>query len=181
MATAALEVELTPTGRVILGMIRAGRQTGYDMKQLVDVSTRFFWAASYGQIYPELRRLEEQGLVRGRPDRSSARNRTVYSLTRDGERALDEWLSSPDELTLEFRYEGLLKMFFSAGRDRGEVRDTMRAMREQHEQIAAQLRAIGEPAGDPEPGPALVKKFGIEFNEWIARWWARAEERTVDV
>ena len=51
---------LTPTGRVILGMIALGNQTGYDIKQLVDKSTRHFWAASYGQIYPELRRLEER-------------------------------------------------------------------------------------------------------------------------
>ena len=68
---------LTPTGRVILGMIALGKQTGYDIKQFVDKSTRHFWAASYGQIYPELRRLEEQGLIvghdravrRARPDR----------------------------------------------------------------------------------------------------------------
>ena len=59
---------LTPTGRVILGLIAIGRQTGYDIKQLVDKSTRHFWSASYGQIYPELRRLEDQGLVRGHPD-----------------------------------------------------------------------------------------------------------------
>ena len=52
---------LSPTGRVILGMIRMGRRTGYDIKQLVDVSARFFWSASYGQIYPELKRLEEGG------------------------------------------------------------------------------------------------------------------------
>ena len=63
---------LTPTGRVILGMIALGRQTGYDIKQLVDKSTRHFWSASYGQIYPELRRLEEQGLIRG-PVRAARR------------------------------------------------------------------------------------------------------------
>src|SRR2546422_1835431 len=56
-------MELTPTGRVVLGMLSLGKRTGYDIKQLVDVSTRFFWAASYGQIYPELKRLETQGLV----------------------------------------------------------------------------------------------------------------------
>jgi DNA-binding PadR family transcriptional regulator len=173
---AAAGEELTPTGRVILGMIRAGRQTGYEMKQLVDVSTRFFWAASYGQIYPELRRLEEQGLVKGRPDPSNGRNRTVYSLTRRGERALDDWLASLDELTLELRHEGLLKVFFSAGRDAGEVREHMRQMREQHQEIADTLRALGEPVEDPEPGPAMVRSFGIDFNEFIAGWWRRAEE-----
>ena len=43
-------MELSPTAYVILGMLRLGKRTGYDMKQLVDRSTRFFWAASYGQI-----------------------------------------------------------------------------------------------------------------------------------
>ena len=54
---------LSPTAKVILGMVRLGRRTGYEIKQLVDVSTRFFWAASYGQIYPELKRLEDDGLL----------------------------------------------------------------------------------------------------------------------
>src|SRR5947208_14554136 len=78
------QAALTPTGRVILGMIGIGKQTGYDIKQLVDKSTRHFWAASYGQIYPELKRLEELGLVQGRSEPSGGRARTVYELTDAG-------------------------------------------------------------------------------------------------
>ena len=59
-------------------MIALGRQTGYDIKQFVDKSTRHFWAASYGQIYPELRRLEEQGLIEGQSEPTGGRARTVY-------------------------------------------------------------------------------------------------------
>src|SRR2546430_17650938 len=57
-------IKLTPTARVILGFLQLGARTGYDIKQQADVSTRFFWGASYGQIYPELRRLTDAGLVR---------------------------------------------------------------------------------------------------------------------
>src|SRR5256714_12543314 len=64
---------LTPTARVVLGMLRLGKRTGYEIKQLVDVSTRFFWAASYGQIYPELKRLEERGLVESEPQPTGGR------------------------------------------------------------------------------------------------------------
>ena len=85
---------LTPTGRVILGMIALGRQTGYDIKQFVDKSTRHFWAASYGQIYPELRRLEEQGLITGQSEPTGGRARTVYELTDAGRAALADG-SSP--------------------------------------------------------------------------------------
>ncbi len=57
-------VELSATGRVVLGLIPFGKRTGYDIKTFVDKTTRYFWAASYGQIYPELKHLEEDGLVR---------------------------------------------------------------------------------------------------------------------
>ena len=54
-----------PTAYVILGMLAWRPMSGYDIKATVDRSTRLFWAASYGQIYPELRRLAEAGLVEG--------------------------------------------------------------------------------------------------------------------
>ena len=47
------------------GSSRIGPRSGYEIKAVVDRSTRFFWAASYSQIDPELRRLEREGLVEG--------------------------------------------------------------------------------------------------------------------
>src|SRR3954453_8740529 len=105
------DVELTPTGRVILGMIAFGKRTGYDIKAFVDRTTRYFWAASYGQIYPELKRLEDQGLVGGRSEPSGGRRRTVYELTDEGAAALQQWLGSDEEMVYELRDEGMLKLF----------------------------------------------------------------------
>src|SRR6188472_4824590 len=105
--------DLTATGRVALGMIAFGRRTGYDIKAFVDKTTRYFWAASYGQIYPELKRLEDQGLVRGRSEPSGGRARTVYELTEAGAAALRQWLESDEETLYELRDEGMLKLFFS--------------------------------------------------------------------
>src|SRR5438067_9773063 len=111
--------ELTPTARVILGMITLGKRTGYDIKQFVDKTTRHFWAASYGQIYPELKRLEELGLVQGRSEPSGGRARTVYELTDEGRLALQHWLASDEETLYELRDEGMLKLFFSDSRREG--------------------------------------------------------------
>src|SRR2546429_2118788 len=88
-------MDLTPTARVILGMIRMGKRTGYEIKQIVDVSTRFFWAASYGQIYPELKRLEERGLVGSRSEPTGGPGRAADRPTATGERAPDGSLASP--------------------------------------------------------------------------------------
>src|SRR5262245_6095980 len=58
-------MELSPTAYVILGMVSREPRSGYEIKGLVDDTTRFFWAASYGQIYPELKRLSTAGLIEG--------------------------------------------------------------------------------------------------------------------
>ena len=70
---------LSPTARVILGLLAWNPRTGYEIKQITDRSTRFFWGASYGQIYPELRRLEAAG--------SSARARSPADGCRAGSTA----------------------------------------------------------------------------------------------
>ena len=69
---------LSPTARVILGMLKLGVRTGYDIKKAIDFSTQFFWSASYGQIYPELKRLREAGLVRARSQLALARSAQTH-------------------------------------------------------------------------------------------------------
>src|SRR5919109_5547208 len=105
-------MELSPTAYVILGMLAWRPMSGYDIKTLVDHSTRFFWAASYGQIYPDLRRLAAAGLVEGEPEQGSGRRRTSYSITEAGRAELREWLARPPR-PLADRAEGLPQGFFS--------------------------------------------------------------------
>src|SRR3954452_7855986 len=136
---------LSPTARVLLAMIRKGRRTGYEIKQLVDVSTRFFWAASYGQIYPELRRLEQAGLIRGEDEPSGGRQRRAYSLTPKGDEALDAWLRSEAEPAYELRDEALLKLFFS---DADQQLGLVRQMRERHQEVLNGLRSIEHAAAE---------------------------------
>src|SRR2546430_11996373 len=81
---------------VVLGMLSLGPRSGYDIKAVVDRSTRFFWAASYGQIYPELRRLEEDGLIEGEDAPSGGRHPRVYKLPKARPEALVEWLLRSD-------------------------------------------------------------------------------------
>jgi DNA-binding PadR family transcriptional regulator len=171
--------QLTPTGRVILGMIAFGRETGYDIKQLVDHSTRHFWAASYGQIYPELRRLEQQGLVRGRSAPSGVRARTVYELTEEGRDALHEWLISQNDLLYELRDEGMLKLFFSDLAP--EVRtENLRTMRALYQRKLDQLTLLEAKATGMRPGPRLTLEIGLGVTRWLIEWCTETERRLAD-
>jgi DNA-binding PadR family transcriptional regulator len=168
---------LTPTGRVILGMIALGKRTGYDIKQLVDKSTRHFWAASYGQIYPELRRLEEQGLVEGRSEPTGGRARMVYELTPAGHAALRGWLQSTAEPTIEFRNEAMLKLFFSDLGTPEERIEQLRVARAFHERTLDQLYAIEHVAADGVKGPYMTLEMGIGLHRWIVDYLEATERR----
>jgi PadR family transcriptional regulator, regulatory protein AphA len=164
--------ELSPTGYVVLGMLRLGKRTGYDIKQLVDKSTRFFWAASYGQIYPELKKLEEQGLIKGAPDPQGGRQRRAYELTPEGAAALDEWLKSPEDVSVEMRDSALLKLFFADNLPPEDAAAIARAAGERHAEIAAALTQLDPPVGMTR----TVRDFGLDFHRWCAERFAQMEQ-----
>lgn len=169
---------LSPTARVILGMLRGGAETGYDIKQVTDRSTRYFWGASYGQIYPELRRLEEAGLVRSRDEPRGGVRRRVYELTAAGERACDEWLRADGPDRFELRDEGLLRLFFAGGLDREELLSLVRRRRAWYERSLAEFEGTEEHFGGlGETTYGAVLDYAVESMEWNARWFAALEGR----
>jgi len=167
-------VELSNTAYVILGLLRSAPRSGYEIKQVVDKSTRFFWATSYGQIYPELKRLAAAGMVDAAEAPRGGRRRTVYRLTAAGRKELRRWLERDPE-TFELRDEGLLKLFFSAGGGPEAPLGAIAAKRRQHAATLDQLREI-EPAvrAFDDPHPHVVLRYGIELNEWMLAWCDRA-------
>jgi DNA-binding PadR family transcriptional regulator len=178
-------VELSATAKVILGMLAARPRSGYEIKQLVDKSARFFWAASYGQIYPELKRLEKAGLIAGDDSSRGGRQRTTFKLTAEGRRAAREWIARPPEV-LEMRDEGLLELFFSGSIEPSRAAEIARERAAISRNKAAELRAIwdavdqtGQPDGpdaEPDIGSMSVLRYGIESSEWTAEWFGRAAE-----
>jgi DNA-binding PadR family transcriptional regulator len=167
---------LSPTARVILGLLALGDRTGYDMKQTIDRSTRFFWGASYGQIYPELRRLEAAGLVVSREEPRGGVQRRAFELTEAGRAELDAWLTADGPDRFEIRDEGLLRLFFGDLVGDEEVLRLVRRRQAWFLEVAEEFRGIGgEIFGDEQWPPVL--HYGIELMEWNARWFGALERR----
>jgi PadR family transcriptional regulator, regulatory protein AphA len=172
--------QLNATAYVILGFVRGEPRSGYEIKALVDNSTRFFWVASYGQIYPELKRLSEAGLIAGKHVPTGGRKRTEYEITADGEEELRAWLRQPPH-TFETRDEGLLKLFFADALPREEALEILRSMKAQRLAMNERLRVIEEMKGEIEdPFPMIVLRGGLEFTEWSAQWCERMEAQLLD-
>ena len=96
----------------ILGILSNGPMSGYDIKKFIEVSISNFWNESYGQIYPILKQLSEEGLTSSHTEKQEGKpERYVYTLTGKGWDALRQWLSEPGEYQVG-RIEVLLKLFF---------------------------------------------------------------------
>lgn len=106
----------------ILGLLTIGCQTGYSIKQMMDGSLNHFWKISYGQIYPTLKKLVDQGYAsvqdtaqEGKPDKKE------YHITQKGKAALKEWLQDPILDLATDKNELLLKLFFSRHQDSAQT------------------------------------------------------------
>lgn len=69
--------------------------SGYDLTRTFQTSLGFFWHASHQQIYQELRKLADSGLLAATPVPQAGRpDKVVYALTDAGRAALDDWIRS---------------------------------------------------------------------------------------
>jgi PadR family transcriptional regulator, regulatory protein AphA len=170
-------MKLTSTSYVVLGMLRLGQRNGYEIKQLVDRTVRFFWAISYGQLYPELRRLEEAGYVTSADDPQGGRQRRAYTLTPEGEDVLVEWLrqDSADD-TQELRDEGLLKLFFIDAINPADAAAIAGSAADRHRRMIATLEAVERDFHPTARGPRAVLDFGLDYHRWCAERFARMQK-----
>jgi PadR family transcriptional regulator AphA len=156
-------------GHVVLGMIGLGARSGYEIKQTVERSIRFFWTISPVQIYPSLQQLERAGYITGRADPRGRRQRRVYEITPAGRQALRDWLRQSVPMPFELRDIGLVKLFFANTLEPAEAADLLAAIRHRSEERVATLREI-EPiaqqvSGQGDSYPLLTLRMGLAVHQ----------------
>jgi DNA-binding PadR family transcriptional regulator len=77
----------------LLGFLTTEPASGYQLAQEFGESMGWFWNASHSQIHPELRRLEEHGLVHSVVSEEDGRGKRLYSITEEGLADLERWLA----------------------------------------------------------------------------------------
>jgi len=144
----------------LLGLLRYQSKTGYELTKMFGVSLNSFWHAQESQIYRELKRLEEKGLVvsedviqHGKP------NKRVYTITEDGRAEFFDWAATSFDVNKNRHIPLLLHTFFGAAvpditlRRLRELRQEMPiAMAEQMPQHQAAIERLkaATPNGDKE-------------------------------
>ncbi len=128
----------------ILGMLTFGKKkSGYDLKKAIAASTANFWSESYGNIYPTLRKLLEEGAIQEENDKTAAtkRPKQLYSITEKGRESLKQWFRRPVPERSEDN-ELLLKLFFGAMMSPEESLVLLKAHRDHHIALLERFEGI---------------------------------------
>jgi PadR family transcriptional regulator, regulatory protein AphA len=160
---------------LILGLLREGPLSGYAIARLTQLRFRDLWRESYGQIYPELGRLAEKGLVSELPGEGT-RGRRSWALTDKGAAALKAWLEEA-ESSDQARLETLLKVSFASAAP-GSLERTLSAFRakiaaelEGLERMETELRSVPDPHKNHQCALMTIDLEIATYRAWVD--WAK--------
>jgi DNA-binding PadR family transcriptional regulator len=177
----------------VLASLLDGDATGYELAKRFDASVANFWHALPQQIYGELARMEDDGLVAGEVVVQSARpNKRVFRITEAGRRALADWIDVPVKHR-SLKSEILVKMYAADLADAASALAALERYLPQHraqlERYLALREAMLHGRGEEDflrtahrIGPYLALTRGIAYERGNVEWaeWAIAtlRERT---
>lgn len=118
--------------------------SGYDLAKNFDASIGFFWRASHQQIYRELGKLRDKGLVKSEEITQSGKpNRIVHTITDKGRSALRAWSIKPARMP-SIKDDMLVKFYALEDVDINALKDQLTIRIEQHETKLTKFRRIKE-------------------------------------
>lgn len=172
----------------IMGLLSYRPMTGYSLKEAIDNSISHFWHAHLSQIYRELSRMEDNGLVTSEVQRREGRpDRKVYHLTSLGEEKLQSWLVSfPEKLVMSYNNEFLLRLYFAGRISREEILFQMTKYRKETETKLVHFQSLyrviegfSQKAGGPEDRLywEMTLDLGIRLLEANLKWIEDSMER----
>ncbi|MFZ5571046.1 MAG: PadR family transcriptional regulator [Thermodesulfobacteriota bacterium] len=164
----------------ILGLLHYKDMHGYRIKEHIERNFGHMWSINYGQIYPNLKKLCDDGLIRmhekTRNGDKGGPPRKLYSITEKGREEFVRWLHDSPERTMIMRDPFLMRFVFFGFGDRDKA---LELIDEQIREYELQLKRRGlnktrwSELGDYV---RMVADLGITFNEMYLDWLKRARD-----
>jgi DNA-binding PadR family transcriptional regulator len=163
---------LNSTAGALLGLLRNGPRSGYDLVAAAQETIGGFWTITRSQVYRELAALADSGLLERGP--AGPRDRQPFRLTAAGRAAFRVWVNtSPEPENL--RIPLLLRLTFADAIDPVRLQSMLSDHHAVHQQrleayrsLDRQLAAAGLPA---EQRATLA--FGIGYETAVLRWFGQ--------
>jgi DNA-binding PadR family transcriptional regulator len=172
-ARSALEFDKTPPRMdvkfPILGFLMEAEATGYDLKQRFQDPVGFFYRVSDGSIYPALKKLAHDGLVKLRTERRGRRARKVYAITPRGRAHFGRMLREPAQPIFVFD-ESQVKIYFADQEPEIALEHMERSRRDDEERTAILTEMVAEMRrAGANPVRTAIIEVGRAINDAKAR------------
>jgi DNA-binding PadR family transcriptional regulator len=163
----------------LLGLLAEGPASGYDLARRFQEALGQVWPAQHPQIYAELARLAEAGMIE--VDSVGARGRKAYRITDAGLAEVRRWLTEA-EVDHTFRMETLMRAFFYWLMEPADLEAHLAREERFFAGTAAAFRSYADrkDRGEFGAGPQtralrIAAEAGVRVNEALADWarWAR--------
>jgi DNA-binding PadR family transcriptional regulator len=174
-------------GYALLAAIAREPVTGYGLVQLLRDPIGFFWETQHSQIYPELSRLEGEGLISCQAEPGPGpRPKRVYAITDGGRDELRAWIARPSRFG--GRHEELLLKVYASWLAEPSVTAALVQDAQRHHAAQLQLYIEREASArergvdrlgprDPRYADYLTLRRGIDFERGRLAWcdWVLGE------
>jgi PadR family transcriptional regulator AphA len=162
----------------VLGLLAVQPSTGYDLAQRFDRSLANAWHASHSQIYPELARLQDAGMVEVVGE--GARRSRTWAVTPQGREELRRWMIETEPNRSQ-RNETAVRWFLLSVIAPDDQRIALERELAFAEEEIERLKAIAELL-DAAPRPQAFRstvELGLRLNG-VMRDWLREQLTALD-
>lgn len=148
-----------------LGVLSRGESTGYEIrKQFEEGPFAHFQDAGYGSIYPALKKLTDEGLVRGVDQPQAGRpDRKVYRITPLGRQALYDAVNGP-LATDKYRSDFLFMLCFADLVSPGELDRRIDERIAHHRSMLELLRCSENCRAQATAGLNFARRYGCAIH-----------------
>lgn len=157
----------------ILGLLHYTDMHGYRIKEHIEKNFGYMWSVNFGQIYPNLRDLEEGGLIVMKdisPSDEGGPQKKCYSITEEGKEEFGRWLGHTPERPMLHRDPFLLKFAFFGFGDRDRAVEIIDEQIIFYEKQLLQRKGIQEKRKRQGVYVRLLAELGIKQNEMYLEW-----------
>ena len=164
----------------LLGLLSVEPASGWDLLKRFEQSLAFVWPATQSQLYTELNRMTDAGLVEA--GATGARNRKEYEISQAGRAELANWITEV-EPERNRRNDVLLRVFFLWTVDRAKAKAFLEHEVETYRNFHALLEQVASSVDwddtEFDRYARVALENGLRVTE-VSEQWARWAVTQVD-
>jgi DNA-binding PadR family transcriptional regulator len=162
----------------ILGLLHYEDMHGYRIKEHIEKNFGHMWSINYGQIYPNLKKLQEEGLIKMKEIVQNGEKgppKKLYAITPKGKEEFARWLGSFPEKPMILRDPFLMRFVFYGFGEHDRALEVIEDQISQYEGYLERRKENLEKWHKSGVYVKLISELGVKMNAVFLEWLQTAK------